>query len=496
MAAVGALATSADAVHAQARTIELTLERMVDLTLSDSYEIQQLDLSIDRTRHRLRAERARLRSSVDLELSVPQFESASEAEWNPDIGRNEIIHQNTRRWEAQLSVEQPVVLFGYPTNGYLSLNTQVYRYKQLGDAGEQDIRYYNRYFVQYTQPLFQPNDLRNDIEEAELEFEEAELDFYDDVVEMVDELSGDYFELFEDRYQEVINQRMVENLELAAEAATQVAAADTTRIIDVNQSRVELANAREQLQQSESQFRLQAASLKTRLNLAPSDSISLTPTIAVRPVPINVDRAIEFAMELTPRMRQLGIQRRQNEIELEETEGDNSFRVDLEFSYGREMQNPVLRHLWREPANTYTIDVNAYLPIWDWGERSARIEASRISVRQTDLEVEEATAEIASNVRNEVRNIAEFESRALAMQENLQLATELSRSSLALYRSGSASMLDVIQSFRREADTARNLLDAYLGWRRALLRMQELTYYDFERGVPVLERYGVTLPAA
>jgi hypothetical protein len=77
------------------------------------------------------------------------------------------------------------------------------------------------------------------------------------------------------------------------------------------------------------------------------------------------------------------------------------------------------------------------------------------------------------------------------MEQNLELASNLSQSSLALYEQGGASILDVLQSFRREADTAENLLDAYLGWRRALLRIQRLTFYDFELGVPVLERYGI-----
>jgi hypothetical protein len=30
-----------------------------------------------------------------------------------------------------------------------------------------------------------------------------------------------------------------------------------------------------------------------------------------------------------------------------------------------------------------------------------------------------------------------------------------------------------------------------MGWRRALLQIQNLTFYDFEAGMPVLERFGV-----
>jgi outer membrane protein TolC len=468
----------------------MTLERMVELSLSDSYQIRNLNLNIDRQRFRLRAEEARLRSSVSLELSAPELESIAEPRWNSTLGLNEIVHETSRRWEAELSIRQPVILFGYPTNGYLSLNNRVYRYLQIEEGGN-DLRYYNRYFVRYTQPLFQPNGLKNDLENARLELENTELSFQDDIVRTVDDLSRDYFELFEDAYNRVINERLVANLEQALRTATDLAAADAARAIDLNQAQVELANAREQLQQSYSQFRLQSASLTTRLNLADSDSITLSPDIAISPVTIDVQAATRFALELTPRFRQLDIQYRRNEINLDQTKGRNSFRLDLEFSYGRERQDERFANVFGEPSNTYTVDVNAYLPLWDWGERNARVEASAIGLRQTELRMEETTTEVVSDVANEVRNIEEFQDRALSMERNLELASDLSESSLALYAEGSATILDVLQGFRREVDTAGNLLDAYLGWRRALLRIQRLTFYDFERGSPVLERYGI-----
>jgi outer membrane protein TolC len=491
LSAPGALAVP---ISAQQNQVEMTLERMVGLTLSSSYRIRDLNLSIERTRHVLNAQRARLRSRVSLDLSLPELESIAEPRWNSTLGLNEIVHENSRRWEAQLSIRQPVILFGYPTNGYLSLNNRVYRYTQLEEDGARDLRYYNRYFVAYTQPLFQPNELKNDLEEAELDLEESELEFYSDVVDIVDDLSGDYFELFEDAYGREVNDRLVANLEIAVSAAEELAQADPTRSIDLDQARVELANAEEQLQQSRSQFRLQAASLKTRLSLAESDSITLDPQIVLSPVPIDVEQATRYALELTPRMRELDIEYRMNQLDLDEERGENAFRVDLEFSYGRERQDPRFGNLWDRPTNTYTIDVNAYIPIWDWGQRRSRIQASMVSLRQTELEMDETVTQIVSNVTNEARNVEEFQTRALNMERNLGLASGLSASSLELYREGSASILDVLQSFRRQVDTANNLLDAYLGWRRALLRMQQLTYFDFELGVPVLERFGVTLP--
>ena len=489
---VGLLTTAPPAeAQQQSRVVELTLETMVDLALSNSFRVRQLNLSIDRTRYRLQAERARLRSRIDLNVSAPDFRAISESQYNSVLQRNEIVHENSRRFEAELSIRQPVILFGYPTNGYLSLNNRMYRYLQLEEDGDRDLRYYNRYFVRYTQPLFQPNGLKNDLEEAELDLEDVQLNFYDDVVDIVDDLSDDYFELFEAAYQEVINQAHVDNLAEGVAIAQQLAQADATRSVELQQMQVELANTEEQVQRSGSQFRLQAASLRSTLNLAQTDSITLLPVITVQPIDIDVAEATRYALELTPRMRQLNISYRENEIRLEDTKGRGGFRMDLAFSYGREMVDPLFSSIWEDPTNTYTIDVNAYLPIWDWGQRSARIASSRIGLDQTQLRSEQAESEIRSNVQSQVRNVEDFQDRTFAMEQNLQLASGLSQSTLDLYRDGSISALELLQSFQREADTANNILAAYLGWRRALLRIQQLTFFDFERGMPVLERFGV-----
>ncbi|MCH7935174.1 MAG: TolC family protein [Gemmatimonadetes bacterium] len=483
-----------NAGEGQRTPVEMTLERMVDLSLSNSYRIRNLNLGIDRTRHRLGAEEARLKTNVSLQLSVPEFESSADPRWNSTLGRNEIIHETTRRWESTLSIRQPVILFGYPTNGYLSLNNRVYRYNQIGDDGQNDLRYYNRYFVRYTQPLFQPNGLKNDLEEAQLNLENSELEFYDDVVEIIDDVSGDYFELFEDAYDRVINERLVANLQLAVTAAEDIAQLDPDRALDLNQVTVELANAEQELERALSDFRIRAARLKTRLNIPESDSITLNPMIMVNPVPIDIAQATEFALTATPRMRQLDIQYRRNELNLDQTKGRNAFRVNLNFSYGREALDSQFRNVFGNPTNTYSVDVTARIPIWDGGERRERIASSAIRIQQTGLRIEEAETQIVSRIQNEVRNVAEFQDRALNMETNLLLANQLSASTLALYVQGSASMFDLLQTFRTEAQTAENLLDAYLGWRNSLLRIQEMTYFDFEVGVPVLERYGVRLP--
>jgi outer membrane protein TolC len=482
------------AVWAQERSpqvIELTLERMVDLTLSTSYQIRRLNLDIQRDQYNLRAQEARLKSSVDMDLTVPAFRLTSEPRWNSDLQKDQIVQENTRRWEGEISIRQPVILFGYPTNGYLSLSNRMYRYNQIDDDGVSDVNYYNRYYISYRQPLFQVNELKNDLEEAELDLEGTQLEFYGDVVDIVDNVAETYFDLFEEHYRREINLSLVANLERALDLARDLSEADSARAIEVDQIQVELANARESVQSTESSIRLESASVKRDLGLADTDSIAVTPEFHLDPVPIDMDRAIQYAMELTPRMRQMDMSLRRSEIRLEGTKSRGGFQMDLELSYGRERRDEQVDRLWVDPDNSYTVNVNAAIPIWDWGERDARIAASEIGIQQSLLRKEEVELQIVSSVRNEVLNVRDRESRTLAMRDNLDLARGVTETSFQRYQNGSITALDLLLSLRRESDTAENFLDTYLGWRESLRRLQEMTYFDFERGIPVLERFGI-----
>ena len=476
-----------------ASVIDMTLERMTQLALSNSYEVRFLSMNIEQTTQRLRAERARLRSSVSVDLSTPVWEDISQEHFNTSLGRNEFFSENALRFEGQISIRQPVILFGYPTNGYLSLNNRVYRLAQRETDGDRDVEYYNRYFIRYTQPLLQPNELGNSLEEAELDLESEEIDYYDDLLELIDDISDDYFQLFETAYEEGVRAGYVADLQEAAAAALEISQSDATRAIELDQIRVELANAEEQLRQSRTEFRRRTADLRTQLDLQPTDSITIDPTVEVQPVEIDIERAIQFARTLAPRLRRIRIRERERQLNLDEVRGRNAFQVDMEFTYGREMRHPYLSNLLRDPENTYTVAVNASVPIWDWGERDARIEAASVNLRRSVLEMEEAEVEIVSNIQNEIQDVLELQARAVTMNGNLALAEATSAQSLDGYRAGSLSALDLLQTLRREVDTADNLLDAYVGWRESILRLQELTYYDFEFDIPVMDRYGLDI---
>jgi outer membrane protein len=202
-----------------------------------------------------------------------------------------------------------------------------------------------------------------------------------------------------------------------------------------------------------------------------------------------------MGLTLRPQLRELSIQRRMNEINMENERGRNSFRLDLELTYGRETETAAFGDLLEEPDNSYTIGLTGSIPIWDWGQRRARIEAQRLNLQRTDLSIEETREELQIDIANVVQNVDEYLTRAQSMAQNLELATEVSETSLQNYQDGAISIQDLLQSFERQEATAENFLTAYMGYREAMLDLQGMTFYDFENDVPVLERFGIASSA-
>jgi outer membrane protein TolC len=91
-----------------------------------------------------------------------------------------------------------------------------------------------------------------------------------------------------------------------------------------------------------------------------------------------------------------------------------------------------------------------------------------------------------------VRSLEDYRQRLVNMQQNLDLARKTTDSTMDRYRSGEVGLVDLLQTIDREASTAENFLSAYMGYQRTLLRLNELTFYDFQSERPLVDRFAVT----
>jgi outer membrane protein len=312
------------------------------------------------------------------------------------------------------------------------------------------------------------------------------------VVAAIDDYATDWVDLVSDAYRVERASEFARDLVMAMEAVREVVEANPTRAGDLDLLRVELANAKEAESQSANNLRNREQTIKQRLQMPPTTPVTVKSSLEVAAIKIDPAEAIRLASTLTPRMRQLSIATRENEIRLDETKGEGAFRMNLGLTYGREMQDPRFQNLWEQPRNSYTVELTATVPIWDWGQRRHRIQAQQFSLDRAHLSEEQALSEIETEIRNLVNSLDDYSRRTQTMVDTLRLAHELTETTVGRYRAGEVGLSDLMQALSRESTTANNLLNAYRGYQQTLRRLKEVTFFDFEAGLPIVERFKIT----
>ncbi len=480
----------ANGILAAKNIIRLTLDSAVDIAMKNSYRIKRLEMNIQRTRHWLRANQAGLKSRVYMNLRSPDIYRISDYKWDSNIGRDVIVRQNTRRWQADLTVRQPVVLFGYPTNGYISLNYKVYRYLQKDD-GHSAVNYYNRFYLRFEQPFFLPNRLKNDLEEAQLRLEGSTLDFIGDVVEIIDDIGSDYYVIFKLTHQDKINQNHLQNLMTIDGIARKKSVLDTTKSIVAIQTELAVANARENLLANRSKLRRELADMKQRLRINLEDSLFVIPEIIIKPIRVDSKQAIQFGQKYSPYLRRLHLDRRRAEIDVENQKGRNSFHVNLEMTYGLEKQNDRFADIWEQYDNSNSVSLNAYVPIWDWGQRKERIQAELINIKRNELSIEETKEYLKKSITNTITNLNEYLTRSLNMKQGIETAQKITRLSIEEYRKRKISLQDLLQIVNSQKDTEQKFIDVYVGYKKSLLDLLTHSYYDYEKNISLVKELNL-----
>jgi outer membrane protein len=471
-----------------ARTIDFSLQEAVNIALENSYQIKRLELGIERSKYYLKARESGLKSKVSLTVKSPEMKALSDYKWNSTIQRDEIIREDTLRWQSDLSVRQPLIFFGYPTNGYLSLNNTLYQYNQKFEIKNDETNYYSRFFFRFDQPLLQANYLKNNLERAEIDLEQYELNFINDRAWLIDRTSYRYYNLFAMSYKNNIGEYYVKSLEKVEEIVNRISEDDSTRAIEKIQVQVELSNIREKLLENQSDLRLEMARVKQDLRIDPEDSLDVKTDADIIPVTVDLNRALQYGYNLRPTLRLHDLSRRELEIYHNETKLRGAFHLDLSFTYGLEKQDREYYGLWEDTDNSYSVSIRAYIPIWDWGRRKSNTAAVQTYLKENVIWVEESRSSIRSEITNGIKSLEEYKLRALAMQENMKVSKELSAASLKHYEENNISTQDILKTLERNMETELSFLEAYLGYKKSLIRLMVNTHYDYENQITLIDK--------
>jgi len=461
--------------------IELTLGNVIDFAINGSYRIKKLKIDIDRNMNMFKANQASLKSNVYMNIISPDLVNYS------DIQQDQIVRHNTLLWQSDLAVRQPIILFGYPTNGYVSLNYRLYQFNNKEIDQSWNTNYYNRLFLKYEQPFFQPNELKNNIERSKLDVDDSKLSYLDGRMDIIRDIAYSYYYIYELANDCEIYKSQLEYLQQVKDSRQcSDNSDDSLGKLNGLQAELELSNVRENYRDFQNRFEKELANLKQRLRLPSDDSLYIETKFRFVPVNIDPADALDKSLKLNPYFRRQAIWKRKAELGFDSEKGRNSFNVKMEVTYGLEKSDPQPRMLADDLDNTNSVKVYAYVPIVDWGERKNRLAARQLDIERNDLEIEESKMNMKKTIAAAVSDVKTYQERLIEVQKSVSVAKEATDASIRNCIEGKLSIQDLLQVINRHKDTQFKMLGNYLGFRKALLTLMTETFYDFEKKESIL----------
>lgn len=460
----------------------LTLERALAEAEVNSPSIQQSLLNLERYQKNLEAQRAALKSKFSLNL-------------------NPVDYTNTRRFDTRVSewytnesfasnatfrIEQPILV----TDGTLSLinrfgwqsSTAVFE----GGSSTSSERFTNNLYLNYNQPLFTYNRLKLQLKELELSFENANISYAMQRLNVERSVTQFFYNVYMAQMNLTIAREELANTEKSYEIIKNKVDAGLAAREELYQAELNLATANSGLQNSQVTFENTKDQLKMYLGLDLFEDILVYADVEAVAVPVDLDRAIESGLTSRMELRQREIEVETAQFDMIRTKALNEFSGSMNLAYGIIGDDQNILNVFDQPTRNPQVQLSFNIPLFDWGEKKARIQAQEAAIKSAELNLDEQKKQIVIDIRQVFRNLQNQLNQidiARQSERNAQLTYEIN---LERYQNGDLTGMDLSLYQNQLSSRKLSYAQALLNYKIELLNLKIQTLYDFEKKQPVL----------
>lgn len=465
----------------------ISLESAMDIAEQKSPSIQRSLYNIEQYRYNLEAERASLKSRFSLTLNPFNFSNTRQFD-------NQFSQWFTNRSlysSSTLRVEQPIL----KTDGTIALiNSLSWRNNQteIAGIGENSNRaFYNNLYLIINQPIFTFNRRKMQLEELELNYENASLQYAIQRLTLERTITNQFFDVYLAQLNLDIAEEELSNMTNNFEVIKNKVEAGLLAEEELFQAELNLANAQLSRQDNELALATAEETFKREIGMPLDEEIRLSTDLEVREVVVDLEQAIEYALNSRMELRQRQISIEQAQFDMIRTKSQNEFRADLELSLGIFGDNEQFGKIYNMPTNNPSIGLALNIPIFDWGERKARVQAQEVSIRSQQLDLREDEKQIRMDIRQAFRSIQTQMPRIEIAKKSVENAERTYDINLERYVNGDLNGIE-LQQFQNQLSSRKiDYARALINYKTQLLDLKVLTLFDWEKQEPV----SVALPS-
>lgn len=461
--------------------LSLTLEKAMDIAEENSPALRRSHMNLDRYQQTLIAQRASLKSRFSLNL-------------NPvDYNKNRKFDNRLSQWytnetfssSGTFQVDQPILW----TDGVVSLinrfgwqdnNSNIEGVKNSNKAFSNDL------YLQLSQPIFTYNKRKMELKQIEYDYENAHISYALQRLNTEKDITQQFYSVYMAQSQLVINREELTNARQSYDIIKNKVEADLSPRDELFQAEVNLASARSSVEQQQVSLENAKDQLKQTLGMPLSDDILVFAEIHIKAVEVNLDKAIRHGLESRLELRQREIESKNLAFDMIKTKAMNEFKGDIALSFGLIGDNQRLGDIYNNPTQNPRVAISFSVPIFDWGEKKARVKAQEVAQKINELEFHEDKVNIELNIRQTGRNLDNLLSQIKIAEQNVANAQSTYDLNLIRYREGDITGMEMNQ-FQTQLSTKKvSYTQALINYKIELLNLKILSLYDFEHDVPLV----------
>ncbi len=484
----------------------LTLNEAIDVALEKSFSVYQLKQSYLRSAYGLEIAQRNLKTRIDFNSTIPSISQgvSPRVYFNPVTQQEELsyLRSGNTNFNGRISIMQPLI-----TDGTVSLSARLSGYdsfnERIGDQPDLENRSMQPTIgINFTQPLFQYNSIKNTLRSAELSFESLDATYTQSELAQLNQITNQFWALFQ-------SQKRLENLAesfLLSETnyTTGVRKYLAGLIAEVEKMSLEVqwANDLDQLEQQKNAHEEQQFTFNRAMGLPLETKIWVDASEEYVPIEVDMDRALQLAFTNRADIRLQEISIEQQEMSLAQT--ISSGRPDLNINAGYDLTGTStlsglgIDDSWgdhlseafnkdnRSPNTNVSLTLR--IPVFDWGRNKAQVERSMVSLETSQRQMTETEENLKRDVINRVRAV-EASMRSMEIQVQNQVISERTYEiERTRFDRGEITITVLLQRQQQYNNTKAAFLSALIGYERAKASLKEITLWDWETNQAAVRR--------
>jgi outer membrane protein TolC len=457
----------------------LTLERALQFAETSSPDIKQSLLNLTRYQKNLEAQRAALKSRFSLSVNPLNFNRSRRF----DSRVSEWYTNENLESSSLFTVSQPILL----TDGTLSLNNEFGWQKSLSDANNSESKvFYNNLYLNLNQPLFTYNRLKLQLKELELNFENANISYAIQRLNLEKNVTQYFYNVYMAQMNLTIAKEELQNTQKSYDIIKNKVEAGLAAKEELYQAELNLATSKSTVQDQEVTLENYKDQLKLYLGMDLFEDILILADVAANPVKVNMDQAIQNGLKSRMELRQREIDIETSQFEMIQTRALNEFEGELNLRLGITGDNRNVAKVYNNPTQSPSVALSFSVPLFDWGEKKARIAAQEAAIQSEELNYEDQQKEIIIGVRQAYRNLQnQVNQIEIAKQNevNAQLTYEIN---LERYENGDLTGMDLNLYQTQLSEKKIAYAQALINYKIELLNLKIQSLFDFEKNEAIL----------